>query len=298
MRLADLHEDLAYASMKIDVINGNYQSSISMLRAFDESIVFAAIFPRIEMRKVAGKSYIALWELLMEQAKFYLDLEKAGLANIVRGINDLRPGVNLVLSLEGADVLGDVNDLYILKELGIRVIGLTWNEDNRFAASCMTKKDYGLTSNGEELVKLADELGIIIDVAHASKQTVLDAASISRKPIIASHANASALKHHKRNLDDEEIEAIIKTNGVIGVTAIRDTLPSPTMQGIMDNLKYIGESFGWSHVALGTDMLGIDEAPTGFENILKAKNLFELINREEELWRNPLRVLNEGIRKS
>jgi len=122
---------------------------------------------------------------------------------------------------------------------------------------------------------------------------VLDVASASRKPIIASHANASALKHHRRNLDDEEIEAIIKTGGVIGVTAIRDTLPSPTMQGIVDNLKYIGESFGWSHVALGTDMLGIDETPTGFENILKARNIIEVINREEELWRNPLRVIND-----
>jgi len=292
MRLADLHEDLAYASMMIDVINGDAQSSISMLRAFDESMVFAAVFPRIKMRKIAGESHIALQGLLIEQIKFYLELEKAGLVNIIRGINDLRPGINLVLSLEGADVLG-INDLYILKELGIRAIGLTWNEDNRFAASCMTKKDYGLTNNGEELVKLANELGIIIDVAHASKQTVLDVASTSRKPIIASHANASALKHHRRNLDDEEIEAIIKTGGVIGVTAIRDTLPSPTMQGIVDNLKYIGESFGWSHVALGTDMLGIDETPTGFENILKARNIIEVINREEELWKNPLRVIND-----
>ncbi len=91
------------------------------------------------------------------------------------------------------------------------------------------------------MVRLANELGVIVDVAHASKRTVLDVASISKKPVIASHANAAALKGgHKRNLDDEEIEAIVRTGGVIGVTAIRETLPSPTIQGMVDNLKYIG----------------------------------------------------------
>ncbi len=45
MRLADLHEDLAYASMRADVINGNAQSSISMLRNFEHALVFAAVFP-------------------------------------------------------------------------------------------------------------------------------------------------------------------------------------------------------------------------------------------------------------
>ncbi|WP_188597184.1 membrane dipeptidase [Thermocladium modestius] len=296
MRLADLHEDLAYASMRADVINGNAQSSISMLRNFEHALVFAAVFPRVELRGVGKTARPALMKLLLEQVRFYLELERAGLVNIVRREGDLRPGINLLLSIEGADVLGDAGDLLLLRELGVRAIGITWNEDNRFASSCMTRKDYGLTGEGEELVRLANELGVIVDVAHASKRTVLDVASISKKPVIASHANAAALKGHKRNLDDEEIEAIVRTGGVIGVTAIRETLPSPTIQGMVDNLKYIGESFGWGHVAVGTDMLGIDETPSGFENILMISKLVEAVGHGDELWENPLRVVNETLR--
>ncbi len=295
MRLADLHEDLAYASMRMDVINGSAQSSISMLRSFDYAFVFAAVFPRAGARGVGKTVRPALMGLLLEQVRFYLELERAGLVNIVRRRGDLRPGVNLLLSLEGADALGDAGDLLLLRELGVRAIGITWNEDNRFASSCMARRDYGLTSEGEELVKLANELGIILDVAHASKRTVLDVASASKKPVIASHANAAALKGHRRNLDDEEIEAIVRTGGVIGVTAIRETLPSPTIQGIVDNLKYIGEGFGWSHVAVGTDMLGIDETPNGFEDVLRVSELAEATGHGDELWGNPLRVVSESL---
>ena len=62
-------------------------------------------------------------------------------------------------------------------------------------------------------------LGIVVDVSHCSKQTTLDAAVLSTKPIIATHANA--LTPESRNMDDEELLAIAATHGVIGVTPIR-----------------------------------------------------------------------------
>jgi membrane dipeptidase len=228
-------------------------------------------------------------------AKFYYYLEKKGIAKIVKSVNT--SGVKLLLSLEGADVLRDYTDLYVLKELHVLNLGLTWNYDNKFASSCMSKKDYGLTGEGEELVKLANSLGIIIDLAHASKRTLLDVGSITKKPIIVSHANVKRLKDHKRNLDDEEINAVVKTGGVIGVTAIVSTLREPNIASVIENVKYIGESFGWDYVALGTDFLGISEVPKGFEDILKVNELVKAIedHKEQLMWKNAYRVITQNL---
>ncbi|AKA75142.1 peptidase [Saccharolobus solfataricus] len=309
MKLIDLHEDLAYSNQQgIDVIEGDRQSSIRMLKEFD-SLVFASIFPHVDTLDERSEGLTALYgnptrstnfsiELFLDQVKFYYYLERKNLVKIVRSANDLeKEGVKLLLSLEGADVLRDYSDIYLLKELHVLNLGLTWNYDNKFASSCMSKKDYGLTSEGEELVRLANKLGIIIDLAHAGKRTVLDVTSTSKKPVIDSHTNFTRLKQHRRNLDDEEIEAIVKTKGVIGITAIVATLKEASISGIVESIKYLGESFGWDYVAIGTDFLGIGEAPKGFENILKVKELTKAIegHEEEVLWKNAFRVIKENI---
>ncbi len=309
MRLVDLHEDLAYSNQRgVDVINGDNQSSIRMLKEFD-SLVFASIFPHVDALDERSEFLTSLYgtptrstyfsfDLFIDQVKFYYYLDRRGFAKVVRGKSDLfSNGVKLLLSLEGADVLRDYTDIYLLKELHVYNLGLTWNYDNKFASSCMSKKDYGLTSEGEELVKLANSLSIIIDLAHAGKRTVIDVCNVSRKPVIVSHANVKRLKEHKRNLDDEEIEAVVKTKGIIGVTAIVSTLRKGDLNSIVDNIRYIGESYGWEYVAIGTDFLGISEVPKGFENILKVRDLAKAIegHEEEVLWKNAYRVMADNL---
>ncbi|MEM3230300.1 MAG: membrane dipeptidase, partial [Metallosphaera sp.] len=132
-----------------------------------------------------------------------------------------------------------------------------------------------------------------VDLAHAGKRTVMDVASITRKPVIVSHGNVMKLKTHRRNLDDEEIEAVVRTKGVIGVTAIVSTLREPTLQGLVENLRYIGESYGWEYVSLGTDFLGIEKTPEGFDNVMKVNDLLKYVegHEEEVLWKNAMRVI-------
>lgn len=312
MRFVDLHEDLAFSSQSEDVVGGSKQSSIRMLReAGEDVVVFGSLFPHIntvdERAELLTKNYghptkstSPLVQVLLEQIKFYLYLERAGHVKIVRTKQDLEAkGVKLVLALEGADVLTDPYDLYLLRELNVLCVGLTWNYDNKFASSCMSKKDYGLTGYGEELVRVANELGIVVDVAHASKRTVLDVAAVSKKPIVASHANAKGLRNHVRNLDDEELEAIARTGGVVGVTAINSTLSDrPSVADLAKHASYIGQKVGWDHVALGTDFLGVENTPEGFEDVTKIGVLAGLLGVEAQrvLWDNPLRVLKSTMR--
>ncbi|EQD39843.1 peptidase M19, renal dipeptidase, partial [mine drainage metagenome] len=194
--------------------------------------------------------------------------------------------------------LTDPNDLYILKDLGLRCIGLTWNYDTKFAASCMSRKDYGLTGYGEDIVDLCNQLNLIVDVAHASKRTVIDVCARSKKPVIYSHGNASMVTKHIRNLDDEEIEAICRTGGVIGLTAIPQTMSSePKLEDFLRHAEYIGNSFGWEHVSIGTDFLGLSpgNVPAGFENMKKLGDLEKLLgdHTAEVMWQNSLRVIRE-----
>lgn len=302
MNLIDLHEDFAYSSMYSDVIEDTEQSNIKMLKNFDNVIIFSAIFPHInvwnnrseKLTLLYGnktKATVPLFDVLKEQVKFYLYLESKGLVNIVR--DKVNSGINFLLSLEGTDVLTDPYDLYLLKELNVLSVGITWNYDTKFGSSCMSKKDYGLTEDGEELIRIANKIGIIIDLAHSSKRTLMDAATVSNKPLIVSHANAMKLKKHPRNLDDEEIEAIVKTDGVIGITAIVETLPESSIKGIIDNINYIGESYGWRYVALGTDFLGIEKVPKGFENVVKIKDLN--VDHKEIFWENAMRVIKNNL---
>lgn len=310
MRVIDLHEDLAYTSQHTDVRDDSKQSNIKDLTSLGNATVFSVLFPHMgtwneksdelsRRYKSKSPSTAPLFHVLMEQIKLYHYFERSGLGSIVRNSSDLdKDGFKMLLAIEGLDALTDPFDLYMLKDLGMRSMGLCWNYDNKFAASCMSRKDYGITGSGEEAIKICNEIGIVVDGAHASKNTIIQAAEASSKPILVSHTNAKAVHDHIRNLDDETIEAVIKKKGTIGVTAIRATLAEdPTIEDVVKHAKYIGETFGWEYVSLGTDFLGIPDTPKNFENLSKLKDLSDMLGEhaEEVLWKNAYRVLKANL---
>ena len=77
--------------------------------------------------------------------------------------------------------------------MGLRSLGLTWNFDTKYSATCMSKKDYGLTGEGGDLIERCNELGIVVDLAHASRLTHLEVCATSRLPVINSHSNSRSL---------------------------------------------------------------------------------------------------------
>ena len=101
-------------------------------------------------------------------------------------------------------------------------------------------------------------MGMIVDCSHCSRQTTLDAASLSTKPVIATHANAEALTPRIRNKDDDELRAIAGTGGVIGVTTIRSMLDTDgdgtaDMDDMIAHIEYIVELVGIDHVGVSSD---------------------------------------------
>jgi len=208
----------------------------------------------------------------------------------------------LLIAIEGSEPLEDVEDIDLFYMLGVRSLQFTWNFNNKFASSCMSKRDYGLTGDGEELVKRCNELGIIIDMAHAGKRSTLEVLSISKLPVIVSHANINSVHRHARNLDDEELEALKRNGGVVGITFIKPTIgKTMDVKSLADHILYVCQNFGVESLAIGTDFFGIMhlEEPEGLEDITKLNNLWiELLNRglsdsdvEKIAFRNAYRVI-------
>ena len=113
-----------------------------------------------------------------------------------------------MLAIEGAHGLGKQNWEATLEDLhrqGLTVLGLAWSFSNQFAGSSGDGGG-GLTAAGRRLLKHCQQLGILIDVSHASKESTMQACQNSPVPVIASHSNATAVHPHARNLTDEEIQ--------------------------------------------------------------------------------------------
>lgn len=126
-------------------------------------------------------------------------------------------------------------DLSLLERyhgLGARYMTLTHNGHNDIGDSSDPRSDLGdaeaehggLSEFGEQVIAEMNRLGIMVDVSHVSKQTMLDAVRLSRAPIIASHSSARTLCDVPRNLDDEQLLALRDKSGVVQIVAVGEFL--------------------------------------------------------------------------
>lgn len=123
---------------------------------------------------------------------------------------------------EGGNMIeGSMENLETLYSRGLRYLGLTWNTSNAIGVSARDEtergKKGGLTEFGKKVVARMNELGMMVDVSHLGETAFLDVAEISKDPIIASHSCVYRLSPHYRNLTDDQIKAVAKSGGYIGV---------------------------------------------------------------------------------
>jgi membrane dipeptidase len=229
-------------------------------------------------------------------------------SDVTNSMSNVKNKIGFLISMEGAEPLEDVDDLRLFFQLGVRSVGFTWNIDNRYSSTCMSKKDYGLTGEGERLVNLCNELGIIIDISHASKKASLEMLQLSDSPLIASHANVGSVWKHSRNLDDEQLGALKENKGVIGVSLINATISKrPSVKSLADHVVYLKDKFGIDIIAIGTDYFGLlnSDEPLGLENISKFANLWAELNErgfsksdiQKISFHNARRVIMENAKK-
>jgi membrane dipeptidase len=125
--------------------------------------------------------------------------------------------------VEGGHMIED--NLQYLDSLfarGARYMTLTWNNSTSWASSAVDEKGNtvpnpkkGLNDFGKQVVKRMNELGMIVDISHVGEQTFWDAISVTTKPVIASHSCVYSICPVPRNLNDEQIKAVGKNDGVV-----------------------------------------------------------------------------------
>lgn len=188
-----------------------------------------------------------------------------------------------ILAVEDARILdNDITKLTRMFNDGVRVLTLTWKGDSCIGGGWDTA--LSLTEFGKQIVKKCAELGVSVDLSHASqevqKEVIQTANSIGFSPIY-SHSNSFAICQHKRNVTDSFAKEIVLLNGLIGVSLCINHLSNNSSSDINTVIKHIDHflNIGCENViSLGCDFDGIDVLPIGINCIDDLEKLYYMIS--------------------
>ncbi|KAL1793118.1 hypothetical protein ACET3X_008100 [Alternaria dauci] len=219
-------------------------------------------------------------------------------------------------AIEGLHQIGNsVSTLRLYYQLGVRYATLTWNCHNKYAdAAIETGSDFsariakpywnGLSPAGRDLVKEMNRLGMLVDLAHVSQDTMRDVLvgrgdgnwTGSIAPPIFSHSSAHAICPHPRNVPDDILQLVKQRNSVVMVNfnpdfvsckapETPDSFPvfvpeNNTLAHVVRHIRHIGELIGYDHVGIGTDYDGIEKTPDGLEDVSKFPDLIAELLRQ------------------
>jgi len=170
--------------------------------------------------------------------------------------------VSAVLAIEGLHALdGKLESVDTLYAAGFRMMGLTHFFDNEVAASAHGVTHAGLTPLGRQVVARMEALGVIVDLAHASSQTVQEVLAMATRPVVVSHTGVAATCPGPRNLTDDQLRAIAANGGLVGIGYWDGAVCEPTVANIVKAMQHAVQVAGAAHVALGSDFDGATRTP-------------------------------------
>ena len=207
-----------------------------------------------------------------------------------------RAGALAVLSaVENGNAMGqELARLKLWRDLGAIYLTLTHDGHNDLADAARPKpalgdgtaEHGGLSDLGRQAIAEMNRIGLIIDVSHAAKSSMMQAAELSRAPIVATHSCCRALCDHPRNLDDEQLDMLRAKGGLVQITALDAFLRPPgadgkspaTVTDMVDHVDYAVRRIGLDHVGLSSDFDGGGGIP-GWANAGETMNLTAELHR-------------------
>lgn len=165
--------------------------------------------------------------------------------------------LGIILSFESAEMLqGRLESLALFRDLGVRVMQLSYNRKSPFAAGVMEPEGGGLTPLGRQAVSEMNRLGIAIDLSHANPATTAEVLDLSTKSPLMTHAGCAAIHAHPRNKTDEQLRALADRGGVVGIFDLPYLTASPRQPTVEDYLQHVEHALkvaGEDHVGIGSD---------------------------------------------
>lgn len=260
-----------------DVYEQLYRKSIG-----EETPLRDAIAPRLIhdginvcVYAVSGDSYShsqntgRYLETALENIDMFLEEapKSEGMISLIRTRSDLpekvHPGnISFLLHFEGGMPLqGSIHQLRNFYRLGLRSMQLTWNFRNELGDGVWENRTKGgLTRFGVEVIKEMNRLGMVVDLAHMNREGFFQSLAVAQAPLIVSHANACGMLDNPRNLGDDQIKAIARQGGLVGVLALpeRTAEKDATLEDLLKHLDYMVQLVGIEHLALGMDFIKYD----------------------------------------
>lgn len=215
-----------------------------------------------------------------------------------------------LIGVENGFVIGkDMSLLEEFRKRGARYMTLVHNGHNDIGDSAQPQarlgdveaEHGGLSEFGEQVVAELNRVGILVDVSHVSRATMLQATRLSKAPVIASHSSVTSRFDHPRNMNDEQLQALRDNGGVVQIVAFNTYLKEgggATVSDFADHIDYAVDLIGVEHVGISSDFGG-GGGVTGWNNAAETFNVtLELVRRgytEEQIamiWSgNVLRIM-------
>ncbi len=250
--------------------------------------------------------------LLRETKRQVARADSAAIATSAADVHRLaRAGTTAVLlGLEGGHALmASPDTLRAFYEAGIRYVTLTHVNTNAWADASQSRPRHGgLSELGRTMVRTMNDLGVLVDLSHASDSTFFDALDVSRAPVICSHSSARALTPNVRNVSDAMLRALAANGGVVMINffdamvnphlgeevmaearrrlaargqSLRQLwgvvyeirrergLPGATLEHVLDHIDHAVSVAGIDHVGLGSDFDGVFDLPAGLRDVTR-----------------------------
>ena len=228
---------------------------------------------------------------------------------------------SVLLGLEGGHALTASEDtLRALYRDGIRYVTVTHVNNTSWAESSQSPSRWnGLNDRGRELIRAMNEIGMIVDLSHASDSTFYDVLEVSEAPVMLSHSSSRALVDNVRNVDDEMLRALADNGGIIMINffdaVVNENLPDSLMaqayqrlggrnaslnniwsvvyelksqygiagaslEHVVNHIDHAAQVAGVDHVGLGSDFDGVFDLPAGLQDVTRLPWItYELMKR-------------------
>jgi membrane dipeptidase len=272
----DTHVDISFefATDAEDPRTADLQVNLDRMRAGGLDAAFFIVYVGQTARTEANYAQAATDAMIkfdaIHRMSESLYPEMIGLATTADEMERLAANGRLIaaIGIENGFVIG--RDLALLERyhaLGARYMTLVHNGHNDIADSAQPNAELGdsptehrgVSEFGAMVIHRMNELGIMVDISHASKATALEAMDLSVAPVIASHSGIRSLTDHVRNLDDETLMRLAEDDGVVQVVAFESYIAngtSSTVEELVDHIDYAVRLIGVEHVGISSDFGG------------------------------------------
>ena len=217
--------------------------------------VFGALQNATEMSFVEYEDVAAEVGMMLADVAAQPDVVRVGNANEILAAKQ-SDQIGFMPTLEHLPIGNRLERVDQLHSQGVRLSGITYNRKNFIGDGMYERNPGGLSEFGIEVIHRMNDVGMAIDLSHASTPTVMDVIEFSKSPVVFSHNAAYTLRPTRRTRKDEELKACAAKGGLVCITAVPNALsddPEQDIECVLDHYDYMVKLLGVDHVGIGTD---------------------------------------------